>query len=177
MYGFNQSGQPIVLFAGQAGGVSDADVRVSVVLACTPRPSIEWTVQDEIGPAHFGRSELDLLLRRPSGDAVVRAGVRSLDEGWANGVTLGSSHAPMIRLVAHWLNLPPTPGTERITVHLEDGSQRWWNGRQVLSAQGWTTTIDRRPDHAEVWTDLLKSDVYLMTHVLEIRRTDHASFT
>jgi hypothetical protein len=177
IYGFNRPGGPIVLFDGLAGGVVDADIRVIVVLACAPRPSIEWAIEDEVVPDFFDRSDLTLLLRRPSGDTEVHASMRSWDDGWINGAALGSSEAPMTRLVAHWLNLPATPGTERITVHLEDGSQRWWHGRQVLSTQGWTITIDRRPDHSEVWTDLHKSDVYLMTHVMEIRRADDSAFT
>ena len=34
-----------------------------------------------------------------------------------------------------------------------------------------------RPDHQRVWSDLHKADVYVMTHVMELRRADGASFT
>jgi hypothetical protein len=44
-------------------------------------------------------------------------------------------------------------------------------------AEGWTITLDMRHDHSAVWTDLHKSDVLVMTHVMEIRRSDGAAFT
>lgn len=46
-----------------------------------------------------------------------------------------------------------------------------------MDAEGWTITLDMRPDHSVVWDDLHKLDVRVMTHVMEIRRSDGAAFT
>jgi hypothetical protein len=46
-----------------------------------------------------------------------------------------------------------------------------------MEAEGWKITLDMRPDHSVVWDDLHRSDVLVMTHVMEMRRSDGAAFT
>jgi hypothetical protein len=46
-----------------------------------------------------------------------------------------------------------------------------------MEVGGWKLTLDVRPDHARVWRNLHEAHVYVMTHVMELRRADGASFT
>jgi hypothetical protein len=41
----------------------------------------------------------------------------------------------------------------------------------------WKVTLDVRPDHDRVWTDLHRTHVYVMTRVMELCRADEATFT
>lgn len=62
---------------------------------------------------------------------------------------------PLKRLAVHWFNLP-------------DFHARL--GRWETESDGWKVTLDVRPDHDRVWTDLDKAHIYVMTHVMELRR-------
>ena len=177
VYRFNEPGQPVVLHDGPLGGLAATDVAGVVELSCAPRPGLEWRVAPEAPPQFANRTTVTLLLRRPGGDAEVPAWVRGTDGGWSNGITIGRADVPVQRIVAHWFNLPDWHGPERLTSATDDGGQRWWSGRWVTETGGWQITVDVRPDHQRVWTDLHKADVYVMTHVMELRRADGAAFT
>ena len=97
--------------------------------------------------------------------------------GWSNGATFGSDKAPVKKIVAHWFNLPDWHGPDMLEAAAEDGGQCRWRGRWMMEADGWTITLDVRPDHPSVWRDLHLAEVYVMTHVMEIRRTGSADFT
>ena len=60
---------------------------------------------------------------------------------------------------------PPRPVS---TGGWADGRWRW---------VGWKLTLDVRPDHARVWKDLHEAHIYVMTHVMDLRRADGATFT
>ena len=47
----------------------------------------------------------------------------------------------------------------------------------MYEADGWRITLDVRPDHKAVFSDVRQTDVYVMTHVMELRRLDGATFT
>ncbi|WDV32437.1 hypothetical protein OIM90_17430 [Streptomyces sp. AD16] len=57
------------------------------------------------------------------------------------------------------------------------GGEQEWSGRWVHQTSGWKITLDVRPDHQRVWRDLHQTDVYVMTHVMEVCRTDGSHFT
>jgi hypothetical protein len=177
LYPFNEPGQPIVLYDRQIGGLAATDVAGVVKMSCARRPSLEWSVGPETPPQFANRSAVTLLLRHQvAGDASMPAHVRGIDGGWSNGAAIGRSDAPLQRVVAHWFNLPNWHGPERLTA-TEDGGQRWWSGRWVTEAGGWRITIDVRPDHQRIWTGLDLTDIYVMTHVMELCRADGARFT
>jgi hypothetical protein len=142
-----------------------------------PRPSLEWRVDADAPPFFANRSDVELVLRRWHGDAQVSGGVRGIDRGWSNEAVLGTANAPLKRMVVHWFNLPNWHGPIRLTAVAPSGAQRWWTGRWRIEVDGWTITLDVRPDHREVWQDLDAAHVYVMTHVMELRRTDGAAFT
>jgi hypothetical protein len=177
VYPFNEPGQTVVLHHGQFGGLATTDVAGTIELSCTPRPSIEWHVEPWAFPPNRVGTEATLLLRRPNGDAKVPVYVHELGGGWSNGAVIGSADSPLTRVVVHWFNLPNWHGPGRLTETTSDGDQRWWSGRWVMEVNGWRVTLDVRPDHSRVWTDLHKSDVFVMTHVMELVRSDAAEFT
>jgi hypothetical protein len=177
LYSFNEPGQPILLYDGPIGGLAAVDVMGAVELSCTPRPSIDWNVAAKTPPQFANSPAVTLALRRPTGDMKLPGVPRGIDGGWSNGGTFGSADRPLRRIIAHWFNLPNWYGSIRLTSATENGGQRWWSGRWVTEIDGWKITIDVRPDHGQIWTDLHKSDVYVMTHVMEICRIDESEFT
>jgi hypothetical protein len=177
VYPFGLSGQPIVLHDGPVGGLAATDIPGVVQLSCVPRPSLEWRVDADAPPFFANRSDVRLVLRRWNGDTQVSGVVRGIDGGWSNGAVLGTADAPLKRMVVHWFNLPNWHGPIGVTTATPNGAQTWWTGRWRTEAEGWTITLDVRPDHREVWQDLDAAHVYVMTHVMELRRTDGAAFT
>ena len=177
VYPFNEPGEPILLYEGPIGGLATSDVTGSVLMACAPGPILEWTVDSDAPPAFANRSSATLMLRRPAGEMRLPCFVRGIDGGWSNGATFGRPGASLQRIVAHWFNLPNLNGPIKLTSVSDDGSQRWWRGRWVTGVDGWKITFDVRPDHRQVFKDVDKAHVYVMTHVMEIRRADGAVFT
>ena len=177
LYPFNEPGQPVVLYEGAIGGLASGDVTGSVELSCAPRPGIEWHVEPGAPPQFANQPAVTLALRRRDGDVLLPGVPRGTGGGWSNGTVAGRADVPMYRIVAHWFNLPRWHGLLRLTAPAQDGGQRWWSGRWVRQVSGWRITLDARPDHQRVWADLHKTDVYVMTHVMELRRLDGEGFT
>jgi hypothetical protein len=178
LYRFNKPRQAIRLYNGRIGGLASKDLKGRVELRCVPDISIDWTVNDPFESPQFAnhRGEVPLVLYRRRGKVELRSYARGIEGGWSNGATFGDDRAPLDRVIAHWFNLPnwhgPLPLEEIVgTEH------RQWLGRWVLEAEGWLITLDVRHDHSAVWADLQKSDVRVMTHVMEIRRADGSAFT
>jgi len=161
VYPFNDPGQSIVLHDGPIGGLGSIDVPGVVELSCVPVLNLAWSIRHGAGTWNPG-GEVTLLLGRPGGSVHLSGTWRESGEGWSNGAEIGRADAPLKRIVAHWFNLP-------------DFHTRL--GRWQIETEGWKVTLDIRPDHDRVWTDLHKAHVYVMTHVMELRRADEATFT
>ena len=177
LYPYNEPSQPVVLYEGAIGGLASGDVIGSVELSCMPQPGIEWYVGPEALPQFANQRAVTLVLRRRDGDVLLPGVPRSIDGGWSNGTVAGRTDAPLHRIVAHWFNLPRWHGLLRLTAQTQDGGQRWWSGRWMMEVGGWRIILDARPDHQRVWVDLHKTDVYVMTHVMELRRVGGEDFT
>lgn len=179
VYPFNESSRPISLYRGGIGGLTAGDLSGKVELRLVPEVSVEWAVDDPFAAPQFSnhRGEIPLTLRRAGGDAELRGYVRGIEGGWSNGAMFGSDSVPLDRVIAHWFNLPDWRGPGHLADTGPDGEHRDWLGRWVMEAEGWKITLDMRPDHSVVWTDLHESDVLVMTHVMEIRRSGGAPFT
>ena len=177
LYPFNEPGQPVLLYEGAIGGLAIGDVTGSVELACMPRPGIEWHVEQGAPPQFANQAAVTLALRHQDGDILLPGVLRGIGGGWSNGAVAGQADERLIRVVAHWFNLPKWYGLPRLTAPTQDGGQRWWSGRWVTEVCGWRITLDVRSDHQRVWADLHKTDVYVMTHVMELRRLDGEDFT
>ena len=179
VYPFNEPSQPVRLYRGGIGGLAAGDVAGGVQLRLVPEVSIEWNVDDPFASPQFSncQGEIPLILHRPAGDAELRGYVRGIEGGWSNGATFGSDSAPLDRVIAHWFNLPDWRGPGHLEETAPDGERRHWLGRWDMEVEGWKITLDMRHDHSVIWADLHKSDVLVMTHVMEIRRSDGAAFT
>jgi hypothetical protein len=98
------------------------------------------------------------------------------DGGWSNGASFGNPKSPLTRVVVHWFNLPNWHGPLGLVAKTTSG-EREWSGRWVHQASGWKITLDVRPDYQEIWRDLHTTTVYVVTHVMEVRRADGSPFT
>src|SRR6266516_2754856 len=161
VYPFNEPGQSIVLHDGPIGGLATNDVPGVVELSCVPVPNLAWKIKHG-SRAGIPAGEVTLLLRRPDGDMRLPGECRESGEGWSNGAEIGKADAPLKRIIAHWFNLPDFHAPR---------------GRWETETDGWKITLDVRPDHDRVWTDLHRTNVYVMTHVMELSRADEATFT
>jgi hypothetical protein len=173
-YPFNEPGQPIVLHDGPVRGLAPHDAPGVVELSCVPDPGVVWRIEDRSVVGVPG-DPVTLVLRRPDGDAPVTGVWRVRHDGWSNGAVIGNADAPLKRVVTHWFNLPNFHGPIALTRTTEVDD--WWLGRWGMEVGGWRLTLDVRPDHAQVWRNLHEAHVYVMTHVMEIRRANGAAFT
>ena len=174
VYPFNEPGQPIVLHDGPVGGLVPLDAPGVVELSCVPAPGVVWRIEDRSVDGVVG-DPVTLVLRRPDGDAPVTGVWRVRHDGWSNGAVIGNADVPLQRIVTHWFNLPNFHSPIALTRSSE--ADDWWLGRWDMEVGGWKLTLDVRPDHARVWRNLHEAHVYVMTHVMELRRADGASFT
>ncbi|MCX4667988.1 hypothetical protein OG453_15125 [Streptomyces sp. NBC_01381] len=177
VYPFNEPGQPVLLHDGLIGGLGAAEVPGIVELSCSAGFSLDWEVGPGAQPGIGNRDEVHLVLRRPQGDMSMEGVARDINGGWSNGAEFGSPKADLARIVVHWFNLPNWHGPHRLVSKVASGGELKWSGRWVHESNGWKVTLDVRHDHQRVWKDLHKSDVYVMTHVMELRRIDGANFT
>ncbi|WP_327253616.1 hypothetical protein [Streptomyces sp. NBC_01244] len=176
-YAFNGVGEPITLHRGEIHGVQDTGIPGEVSLRCSPVLGVDWSTTPVPDARPRTQDTAALRLQRPHGQAEVEAWARSYDEGWINGAALGESDAPLTRLVAHWFNLPRFKGHQDLTDRI-DGADRFWSGgRWSHEVDGWKIHLDVRPDHKEIWDELLKTRLYAMTHTMQISRTDGRQFT
>ncbi|AZQ39086.1 hypothetical protein EJ357_41325 [Streptomyces cyaneochromogenes] len=176
VYPYNEPGQPVLLHDGPIGGLGATDVHGRVELTCSNGLSFEWEVGDGTSPGFANRDEVLLILHRPMGDMVMSGVPRNIDGGWSNGAVFGDSQAPLTRILVHWFNLPNWHGPLRLAEKMANG-EREWSGRWQHQASGWKITLDVRPDYQRVWQGLYVTDVYVMTHVMEVSRADDAVFT
>lgn len=176
VYPFNEPSQAVLLYDGPIGGLGETDVPGRVELICSKSLSFEWKIGDRASPVFSNRDEVALTLHRPTGDMIMPGVPRNIGGGWSNGASFGNPGAPLTRLVAHWFNLPNWHGPLGLVAKTADGEQEW-SGRWVHQTSGWKITLDVRPDYQRVWRDLHQTDVYVMTHVMEVCRTDGSHFT
>lgn len=73
-------------------------------------------------------------------------------------------------MVVHWVNLPNILAGGRIAT-----DSHCWNGRWQTEVDGWRLTLDRRHDYDSV-TETETASLFVLTHVMEVRRVDGASF-
>jgi hypothetical protein len=174
VYPFNEFGQPLVLYDGPVAGLAPHDAPGVVELSCVPDPQVVWRIEDRSVVGVPG-DPVTLVLRRPDADAPVTGVWRSRHDGRSNGAVIGKADAPLRRVVTHWFNLPNFHGPIALTRSSEVDD--WWLGRWEMEVGGWKLTLDVRPDHARVWRNLHEGHVFVITHVMELRRADGAAFT
>ena len=178
VYPFNSPGQPVILYRGPIGGMAAADRSGVVELSFEQGFGIKWAIDADEEPDPLNFLGSTLILHRPDGDMQLCGIQRNSNDGSSNGATFGDANAPFDHILVHWFNLPRWIGSIDLTASTSDGGQIWWlGGRWTHEVNGWKITIDVRADHNEIWSKLYKSNGYVMTHVMELRRVDGASFT
>jgi hypothetical protein len=96
--------------------------------------------------------------------------------GRLNGDSLGDEAAALDHVIAHWVGFPNLLHGKQIHAHTDEGWQTW-SGRHVLTTHGWHLTLDARADLREVLAEAEDAEVCVLTHVMEVRRDDGATFT
>ncbi|MER6389753.1 hypothetical protein ABT236_14895 [Streptomyces sp. NPDC001523] len=174
---FNGVGEEVRLHDGDIAGVQAAPVPGKLSLSCSPVLSLDWSVTPSPDSYRESQDTAVLRIQRFYGEAEIPSWVRNFDDGWTNGAALGDSKAPLGRIVAHWFNLPRFPGQHHLGDRTEEGDRYWNRGRWIHELEGWKIVLDVRPDHDEVWEELLRTRLYAMTHTMELSRVDGKHFT
>lgn len=177
-YGFNGPSEPIELFHGEIGGHGSADCQGTVAFSFSRHPVIEWEVSvPDFKAARKGSLDLTLhTLHRPDGPMPLIGRASGTQCGSSNGGKFGSRHSNLTRIIAHWFNLPDWWCRELIS-ETPDNPDSAYDGRWGFQASSWTITFDKRRDLDEVLKQAKRSNLYVMTHVMELCRTDGKEFS
>ncbi len=126
---------------------------------------MEATDHVELGPKTLSFEHADL------GEVSVPVTAHSSEgSGSVGQASLGSG--PLHRVVVHWLNLPWMMPADT----LRDPG-RVWAGRVEMVAGPWRLTLDSRPDHSKMLSELEDEErQYAVTHIGQIERVDGAAF-
>lgn len=98
------------------------------------------------------------------------------DGGVLHGGIIGDPDAICERVIAHWIDLPQLMFGDPIHAHSR-GSWTTWRGRTSQSIHGWDLTADARRDLGDVFARAKSRGDCVMTHIMEVRRSDGATFT
>jgi hypothetical protein len=165
------------------GGLGETDLQGKVELSLGGSPRIEWSAESAVPLRVPLNDSFSLILHKEYSDAELPVYLRSdgwlhqrLD-GWSGGASFGDESALLERMVVHCFNLPNMNANIPLEIRGESGNHRLWRGRWEVELCGWKITLDVRSDHQNVWREFHKSSVYVMTHVMEVRRADAASFS
>ncbi|MEU3282247.1 hypothetical protein [Streptomyces antibioticus] len=183
VYPFNSPGTSIILHSGLFSGDWEGERKGVMELTCQPGAEVRWKIQHEarelsridhkVATLHFERHGRKWTLSAPQRSWGVE-NEEITTRGWINSATLERTDAQLKRVIVHWMNLPRIDGP--IALKYPDGLQRS-SGRWKAKVDGWSITLDVRPDYRKAMKDSNKEHVYLLTHVMEIRRTDGDEFT
>lgn len=172
-YAFNGPGEPIPLRQGRVQASTGHSATCSVDLRCRVGLDLGWVLDGDVAALNHNLDDIVLRIDSPLGAVTTTGHRRSRTEGWLDPTTIGDSRAKAVRIVAHWINLPAIRSPQTIC---SADSLSVFTGRWTAQVSGWIVTLDRRPDHSEVWRQLRADGTSAMTHVMEIRRADGADF-
>ncbi|MFJ1543347.1 hypothetical protein ACIODS_32935 [Micromonospora chalcea] len=176
LYSFNRPNEPVLLHQGPLSDVAP-DSRSGVIeLSCSPSPRLRWTctTHDEDRPTLPG--EVDLSIERHGQPLNLKAICRTHGEGWINHCEFGDPGAELERLLVHWMNLPDILGNATLEER-RDGQIHRWAGRWRGDIDGWSIILDSRPDLSKLVRDAHVENVFVLTHVMEVRRSDGELFS
>lgn len=187
---FGGPGEPLVFYVGpivlRRGGVAELTENGKVTMDWGRRPRLLWSLcraeelQQSWSAWRYRGPDDDATLRFQSMDGrrwPVRFGFTAHARGFLHGGDLGDAAAPLTRVIAHWVNVPPILRSGQVHRHWDDGSWASWPARWITTTGGWEITFDARQDLNEVYEQCKQDDSYAVTHVLQIRRADGSKFT
>lgn len=177
---FNEPGGDLVLHEGSLGEQDGQDLPGQVLLRCGSGLRTVWRL-DAPPPTRwpmetFDESGATVRVVLPAGAQDLAGLQRNSTEGSVRGQTVGDDAAPLSRVLVHWINLPRIH-SPTVLYSERDGSKFWFTGRWRFELGLWHLTLDAREDHSRVWDILGRDQNFVMTHVMEIVRTDGQKFT
>lgn len=177
VYGFNSPSAPITLHEGSVTKGDSQDCAGKIELKFNSKPSLCWSVnREDADRADFGKDTVQLRFDGRNGQVSVEAQLTDACSGWISEVKVGQEVTHLKRVLTHWFNLPNIPGNRVLGESGEFGTA-WWAGRSSLEISGWTLVLDARRDYREATKNSKDGDLYVMTHVMEVRRTDGREFS
>ncbi|MEV4384687.1 hypothetical protein AB0J68_02995 [Micromonospora sp. NPDC049580] len=176
LYRFNSPNEPVSLHRGSFSGLAPECRDGVIQLSCAPSPRLKWSFEthDEDSPDWPG--EIDFTIERHGRPWKLKGMCRTHGEGWIDHCEFGDPDAHLDRLLVHWMNLADILGNATLEAR-RDGRVHWWAGRWRGEVEGWSITLDSRPDLSEIVRDAHADNVFVLTHVMEVRRSDHAPFS
>ncbi|MEU4216929.1 hypothetical protein [Actinoplanes sp. NPDC026623] len=175
---FGVAGEPIVLHEGMIESPTAEETLGSIYLSLDPVPDLRWKALSESNDFWTEDGNIRISFKRPSGSARAQGVCNTYGEGSLNGVQVTRPGARLQHAIFHWVNLPPIAGN----IRLEVGGTDWGRNsmaepdRLRLTAGVWDLVLDRRADYEEVVKDAKVRNLYALTHVMDIRRTDGFDF-
>ncbi|WP_436790008.1 hypothetical protein [Yinghuangia sp. YIM S10712] len=175
-HGWNAPGEPVVVYDGELVGFKNGSRQGKVELTFGAKPSLEWAIEPH-EEDYWGLDdgvEVTAVGRRPI--ITFTANSRDSQGGWINSTHLGNESVLLQRLVAQWVNLPLSAANAALGERVGEGT-RFWRGRWSIDVDGWTVTIDQRPDLSDVLRTATEQRSSVLTHVMELKRTSGDEFS
>lgn len=141
------------------------------------KPRLEWAVEpqaEDYWGLDSNGSEITIVDRTPA--ITFTANTRRTHAGWINSTHPGDQNTLLERLVAQWVNLPLSEGNTLLGEDNGEGTPPW-RGRWSVDADGWTVTIDQRPDLTDALQTAADQHTSVLTHVMELKRTNGEVFS
>ena len=178
VYPYGGANEPVIVYKGpiyvegigkRAGGIE---------LSTRSAPRLRWQIEPrEQDYMHGGPNEVALAIWHGDREFVIPAHRASTHDGWINAAQVGRPDERLCRVRLHWMNLPDVDGPIALFEQDAERVKRWWLGRWQVEVDGWRITLDSRPDYSQATTDDQGGRLFMLTHVMEIRRIDHSDFT
>ncbi|MFJ7907021.1 hypothetical protein [Kitasatospora sp. NPDC096204] len=175
--GWNAPGEAVTLYEGTLTGFRQGARQGKIELTFGAKPSLEWSVEphpDDFWELGNDGAVITTVDRTPPMEFT--ANTRRNNAGWINGTNNGDQKTPLQRLVTQWLNLPLSAGNAILGEKTANGVHRR-RGRWSIEVDGWTVTIDQRPDLSAVLRTATEQISSVLTHVMELKRTGGEDFS
>jgi hypothetical protein len=186
---FTNPAEPLVIFSGELRRcVDDGEVSApgQITLAWKQQAHLNWSIdldalgEDDWRTWRYRPDDGQARLRLDFSDtlrAEVDVEFGGDGRGWIPGTSVGDDQAPLDHVVAHWVNLPNILPATGLHEHHSDDRWHSWTGRWQTTAGGWAITIDARPDHGSVYREAVDAESFVITHTMDLRRSDGTIFT
>lgn len=185
VYAFNAPGDPIHLYEGPIRGGWAGSRNGVIALSCKPNPEIYWEISHEYGDLpRIDRDIAEFYFELSGQSWKIEARQREWNAtgqdvksaGWVNSASFQRPESTLDRVIVHWMNLPKISGPIGLDDSSSNGGHRS-SGRWRVDVDGWKVTLDIRRDYSSVMANSKRESLYVLTHVMEIRRMDGDNFS
>ncbi|QKW14258.1 hypothetical protein [Verrucosispora sp. NA02020] len=172
VYSFNKPKEPVLLHQGEIGGLGATERQGVVRLEFTPEPGLRWSVGPLDDEWFTDPGKVDLSIEKQGRSWTISGAHRVSNDGWIGQCEYVEPEAELDHLLVHWMNLPAILGNAVLT-----NGRRLWAGRWQGDVEGWRITLDSRSDLTELLKESRSDHLYVLTHVMEIRRVNDEAFS